>query len=108
MGDRVHWVFPPFLAAGLVIHAFAPLSLVPEWWMGLAIGLPLVAAAGIVAFACDGCEPYRRSLAMILGYVAVSALVDSLWPIALAIPALALAVKWRAIAVQTGHRPPLT
>ncbi len=106
MGDRIHWVFPPFLVAGLVIHLFSPLRLVPEWWMGVVIGVPLLVAAAIVAFACDGCEPYRWSLAMVLGYIGVAAIADSLWPIALLLPALIVAVKWRAIAVQTGHRPP--
>lgn len=74
--------------------------------MGLAIGVPLLVAAAIVALACEGCEPYRPSLAMVLAYVGIAAIADSLWPIALLLPALVVAIKWRAVAVQTGHRPP--
>jgi hypothetical protein len=74
--------------------------------MGVAIGVPLLVAAGIVALACDGCEPYRQSLAMVLGYVGVAAAADSLWPLAFLLLALVVAVKWRVIAVQTGHRRP--
>ena len=38
--------------------------------------------------------------------VCIAAIANTLWPIAFLLPALVVAVKWRVIAVQTGHRPP--
>ena len=101
--DRIHLIFPLFVVAGIVLHFISPARLLPEWWMGLAVGLPLVAAGGAVLGVAEG--RWAKPAGALVASVGVGFAVNSIWPIALLLPALVLAARWRAVRVQTGHRP---
>jgi hypothetical protein len=101
--DRIHLVFPPFVVAGIVLHLVSPARLLPEWWMGLAVGLPLVAAGVAILIVAEG--RWAAPAGALVASVGVGFAVNSVWPIALLLPAVVLAIRWRAVRVQTGHRP---
>ena len=101
--DRVHLVFPPFALAGLLLHAAAPARLLPEWWMGVAAGLPVIAAGIAVALVAEG--RWALPAGTLVASLGFGIAVNSIWPIALMLPAAILAIRWRAVRVQTGHRP---
>ena len=73
---------------------------------GLAPGLAgaVVAARYLPPRAPD--SPRRAEATAGLGYLGVSLLVNSSWPIALLLPALVVMIRWRATQVQTGRRQP--
>jgi hypothetical protein len=102
--DHLHWIVAPFVVAGVLLHIWVPARLLPEWWMGVAAGVPLVAAAVAVWFVASG--PYRRAAVVVVAAVGIGLAVNSLWPIVFLLPALVTAAKSRAIMVQTARRPP--
>jgi hypothetical protein len=96
-------VFPPFVVAGVVLHLIRPARLLPDWWMGVAIGLPLVAGGVAIALVAD--HRWAKPAGAVVASAGAGFAVNSVWPLVLLLPALVLAVRWRVVRVQTGHRP---
>ena len=107
MPDRIYLALIPFFALGIVIQVANPRRLLPCWCLAIPIGIVLLIAAVLMAIPAR----HRGSAnawgsPVVFAYLAASAFVNSVWPLAMLLPALILVIKWRAVAVQTGRRPP--
>jgi hypothetical protein len=107
MPDRLYFTLIPFFAAGVALHIWDPRRVLPCWCMAIPLGILLLTAAALLVI------PARKEQTtsawgppLVLAYLAATALMNSLWPLVMLLPALILIVKWRAIQVQTGRRPP--
>jgi len=105
--DRIYLALVPFFALGVVIQVWNPRRVLACWCLAIPIGMLLLIAAVLVAI------PVRRRGSanswgppVVFAYLAASALVNSMWPLVMLLPALILVIKWRAVQVQTGRRPP--
>jgi hypothetical protein len=101
--------FVVFFAAGILLHLWRPVRILPEWWIALLIGVLLgVGALSLALPAIWGTavSEERLQAAAGLAYLGGALGANSAWPIALLLPALVLVIRWRAILIQTGRRPP--
>ena len=104
---KVLLLFVPFFGAGVLLHLWKPIELLGNRWVASALGIALVGAAVVLAFWAGGAgSAVRLQSAAALGYLGAAFIVDSVWPIALLLPALAFIIRWRAVTVQTGRRQP--
>jgi hypothetical protein len=105
---RIQWAYVPFLLAAIVIQLAAPRRLFGRWWPAIVLaGAALIGAAILIrrALADDG----RRRLLLFappLAFPMLAGCLDSVWPLAMLLPALIFVVRWRAVRIQTGHEPP--
>lgn len=105
---RIQWAHVPFLIGAVVIHVFASRRLFPDRWMGVVLAAAALGAAlAVIAVAVT--EPRRRHrlvFAPPLAYPLLAGALNSVWPLAMMLPAFILIVRWRAVRIQTGHESP--
>ena len=109
---RIQWAHLPFMAAAVVVEVLAPRRLFGAWWMGAV----LAALAAAVALAlslpalrersASGKASRRLVLVPPLGYPLLAGAVNSVWPLAVMLPAGIFLIRWRAVRIQTGHEAP--
>ncbi len=118
----------PTLVAGLLLHfLWTPLSLLPEWWIGHAVGWPLVVAGVLLSAwairtmfrAGEDPDPYKPTTAIVANgpyalsrnpiyvsfnavYVGIALVVNTLWPIMFLPVGIAL-LHYRVIAREESY-----
>ncbi len=105
---RIQWAYAPFLLGAVAIHLAAPRRLFGTWWPAILLAGAALAAAAILIGAALRNE-HRRNLLLFappLAFPLLAGALDSVWPLALLLPALIFVVRWRAVRIQTGHEPP--
>lgn len=107
--DKIPLAALPFLAAGILVDLWRPIRVFSSWGVAVAVGAVLVVAgAALIVPARRSSAAADRRLAggLLLAYAGISLVANTWWPIFFLIPGLAAVIRWRAVQVQTGRRPP--
>ena len=107
--DKIPFAAVPFLAGGILVDLWRPLRVFPSWGAAVAVGAVLVVAGAaliVPARRTSAASDRRLAGGLLAAYVGISLVANSWWPILFLIPGLAAVIRWRAVQVQTGRRPP--
>jgi hypothetical protein len=107
--DKIPLATLPFLAGGILVDLWRPLRVFDSWGVAVAAGAVLVVAGtALIVPARRSSAAADRRLAggLLAAYAGISLVANTWWPIIFLIPALAAVIRWRAVQVQTGRRPP--
>jgi hypothetical protein len=102
--DALYLWLLPFFAGGVALHLWQPQRLLPCICAAIPAGLALLLLAVLLGMPVVRGKTSEWGPAVVAVYVAAALFLNSLWPLALLIPALAAMIRWRAVRVQTGHR----
>lgn len=92
---RALWTLPVTYAAGVALHLWIPLRLLPWWILAVPLGATILVASKPLLFPSPRRSPDGRTLAgAAVAYAGAALLVNSLWPLVLLVPAVSFAVRW--------------
>ena len=104
---RALWTLPAAFAVGALFHLWIGVRLLPWWLLAAPLGAALLVASKPWLLPSPRRAPDRRTLAgAALAYAGASLLVNSLWPVVLAIPAVSFIVRGDAVRDTGGAEGP--